>query len=111
MRIISLPSVIALALGAWAGAPAVAQVPPACPPGYYLYTDGQCYPGPQPVYPQPPYEVIAPVYQPPVVYDGFALGIGFGGGGHWSGGRGGDGRGGAHGGGGHGGGGHGGERH
>ncbi len=80
MRTISRPSLIALAVGAWAGAPAIAQIPPSCPPGYYLYTDGQCYPGPQPVYPQPDYDVIAPVYQPPVVYDGFALGIGFGGG-------------------------------
>jgi hypothetical protein len=93
MKTIWLPSLIALALGASAGTPAVAQIPPACPPGYYLYTDGRCYPGPQPVYPQPDYDVIAPVYQPPVVYDGFALGIGFGGGrgdrGHGGGARGG----------------------
>jgi hypothetical protein len=101
MKTLALPSLIALAVGGWAGAPAVAQVPPACPPGYYLYTDGQCYPGDQPLYPQPYYDYTAPVYQPPVVYDGFALGIGFGGGhfdrGHFDRGHGGGGHGESHG--------------
>jgi hypothetical protein len=99
MRTIFLPSVIALALGTWAGAtPAEAQVPPGCPPGYYLGSDGQCYPGAQPVYPPPDYDVAPPVYQPPFVIDGFApgigIGVGIGGRGHGGGFRGGGGRGG-----------------
>lgn len=86
-------------------APVGAQVPPGCPPGYSLYSDGQCYPNPQPVYPAPLYDVSAPVYQPPVVFDGFSIGIGLGGG-YRGGGHGGGRRfnGGGHAGGGHGGG-------
>ncbi len=96
-----LPSVIAVALGTWAGAaPADAQTPPVCPQGYYLASDGQCYPGAPPTYVPPPYVVAPPVYQPPIVIDGFFPGIGFGGN-YGGGGRG-------HGGGGHGSGGHGG---
>jgi len=92
MRTILLPSAVALALGIWvSAAPADAQVPPACPIGYYLATDGRCYPGAPPVYAPPVYEVAPPVYQPPVVFDGFSLGIGIGlGGGYGGGYRGGD---------------------
>lgn len=79
MRTIFLPGVIALALGTWVGAaPADAQVPPGCPPGYYNASDGQCYPVGQPVYAPPVYEVAPPVYQPPFVYDGYGPGIGIG---------------------------------
>jgi len=78
MRTAFLPSVIALALGTFAGAaPADAQAP-ACPPGYYYASDGRCYPGAPPAYPPPVYEVAPPVYQPPVVLDGLILGIGLG---------------------------------
>jgi hypothetical protein len=78
MRIALLPSVIALALGTWAGAaPADAQAP-VCPPGYYFASDGRCYPGAPPAYPPPVYEYAPPVYQPPVVIDGLILGIGLG---------------------------------
>jgi len=103
MRRIFLPSVIALTLGTWAGvAPADAQVS-VCPPGYYLASDGQCYPGAPPVYYPPDYDVAPPIYQPPVIFDGFIPGIGYGR--HGWGGRGGGYRGGAgHGGAGRGGG-------
>jgi hypothetical protein len=78
VRTTFLPSVIALALGTWAGAaPAKAQTP-VCPAGYYYASDGQCYPGAAPVYPPPIYEVAPPIYQPPVVIDGFGIGIGLG---------------------------------
>jgi hypothetical protein len=94
MRTIFLPSVIALALGTWAGAvPANAQAP-VCPAGYYFASDGRCYPGGPPAYPPPVYEVAPPVYQPPVVLDGLAIGIGlgalFGGGERYGGDRGGE---------------------
>jgi hypothetical protein len=112
MRKTFLVSSVALALGTWAGAaPAAAQVP-VCPPGYFYASDGQCYPGPPPVYPPPVYDVAPPVYPPPVVVDGFGIGLGIGLGGFIGGGGRGDGghRGGEHGGlghpGGHGGGGH-----
>ena len=100
MRTISLPSVIVLVVGTWAGAaPADAQTP-VCPDGYYYSdSDGQCYPD------QPVYDVAPPVYLPPVVFDGYGIGLG-GGGGRGGIGRGGGGRGG--GGGGRGGGGRGG---
>lgn len=76
MRTISLPGVIALALGAWSFAgSALAQ---GCPPGYYYASDGRCYPGAPPVYPPPVYDYAPPVYQPPPVFDGFVLGIGLG---------------------------------
>lgn len=93
MRTIVLPSVIVLALGIGAlPAPAGAQAP-VCPYGYYLASDGQCYPGPPPAYPAPVYEVAPPVYQPPVIFDGLDIGIGLGfggrGGGWHGGGRGG----------------------
>jgi len=99
MRTIFLPSVIALALGTWAGAaPADAQTPPVCPPGYYLAGDGQCYPGGPPVYSPPVYEVAPPIYQPPFVFDGYGpgigIGVGIGGRGYGGGFRGGGGRGG-----------------
>ena len=100
MRTIFLPGVIALALGTWAGAaPADAQVPPGCPPGYTYGSDGQCYPAGATVYAPPVYEVAPPVYQPPFVYDGYGPGIGIGiglgfGGRDGGGGRGGGGRGG-----------------
>jgi hypothetical protein len=102
MRIIFLPSIIAVSLGTWVGAaPANAQAPP-CPYGYYYASDGQCYPGSPPLYPPPAYVVAPPVYQPPFVIDGFGIGIGLGvrggwrrgGWGHGGGGRGGGGRGG-----------------
>ena len=94
MRTAFLPSVIALALGTWAGAaPSNAQVP-VCPAGYYYASDGQCYPGAPPIYPPPVYEVAPPVYEPPVIFDGFSIGIGLGGGGYRGGGRGYGGRGG-----------------
>jgi hypothetical protein len=99
MRRIFLPSVIALALGTWAGvAPADAQVS-VCPPGYYLASDGQCYPGAPPVYYPPVYDVAPPIYEPPVVIDGFfpGIGVGIGGGRRGGGYRGGGGRGGGHG--------------
>ncbi|HYB56138.1 MAG TPA: hypothetical protein VEK12_08210 [Alphaproteobacteria bacterium] len=103
MRRIALPSVIALALGTWAGvAPADAQTPPqpVCPAGYYLASDGMCYPGSPPVYYPPDYDVAPPIYQPPVIFDGFIPGIGYGHrgwGGHGHAGHGGAGRGGGHG--------------
>lgn len=68
---------IALALGAGVAAPVDAQTP-VCPPGYYYASDGQCYPGSEPYYGPPAYEFAPPVYQPPVVFDGFSLGLGFG---------------------------------
>jgi hypothetical protein len=72
MRTISLPSVIALAVAAWAFAgPAYAQ---SCPRGYYYADDGRCYPRAPP----PVYDYAPPVRQPPPVIDGFALGIGLG---------------------------------
>ncbi|MGO9786632.1 MAG: hypothetical protein ACLPL5_07480 [Stellaceae bacterium] len=78
MRTIILSSVVALALGSWAvPAPAGAQAP-VCPYGYYLASNGQCYPGPAPYYPAPVYEVAPPVYQPPIVFDGLGIGIGLG---------------------------------
>lgn len=78
MRSVFLPTVIALALAAWTGAaPANAQAP-VCPYGYYLASDGRCYPGAPPVYAPPVYEVAPPIYQPPVVIDGFVPGIGLG---------------------------------
>jgi len=99
MRKIFLPGAIALALGTWMGAaPADAQVPPGCPPGYYYASDGQCYPGAPPVYPPPDYDVAPPVFLPPVVIDGFVPGIGFGRG-NWGGHGGGPRGGGPHGGG------------
>jgi len=98
MRKISLPCVIALALGTWAGAPPADAQTPVCPPGYFFASDGQCYPGAPPIYPPPVYEVAPPVYQPPVIFDGFGIGIGLGGriggGERGGGGRGGGGRGG-----------------
>jgi len=96
MRTIVLPSVIVLALGIGAlPAPADAQVP-VCPYGYYLASDGLCYPGPPPYYPALVYSVAPPVYQPPLIFDGIDIGIGFGFGGR-GGGRGGGERGGGHG--------------
>jgi hypothetical protein len=101
MRIISLASGLALALAIWAyDRPADAQVAPVCPDGYYLATDGQCYPGQPPVYPPPIYDDAPAVFEPPVIFDGFGIGIGIGGGGY----------GGGYGGRGYGGGGHGGNR-
>jgi len=98
MRRIFLSSAVAFALGSWAGAaPADAQAP-VCPPGYYLGTDGQCYPGAPPVYPVPYYDVAPPIYQPPFVFDGYGpgigIGVGIGGRGYGGGFRGGGGRGG-----------------
>lgn len=97
-----------IAIGVGIGiASAQAQTPAGCPPGYLLYSDGQCYPDPQPAYPAPIYNIAAPVYPPPVVFDGFSIGIGFGG--HYRGGGHGGGRqfgGGGHGHASHGGGGH-----
>jgi hypothetical protein len=71
--------VVAVVLGACAGAAPVIAQTPVCPAGYYYASDGQCYPGSPPPYPPPVYEYAPPVYQPPVVFDGFALGIGLGG--------------------------------
>jgi hypothetical protein len=68
--------VIALTLGAWAFVgPASAQ---SCPRGYFYAANGGCYPGLQPTYAPPVYDYAPPVYQPPLVYDGFALGVGLG---------------------------------
>ena len=79
MRRAFLPCAVAVAaLGAVAAAPAGAQVPPGCPPGYYLATDGQCYPGEPPDYVPPVYDVAPPIIQPPFVIDGFIPGIGYG---------------------------------
>jgi hypothetical protein len=91
-----LPSVIALALGTWAAIAPVHAQTPVCPAGYYYASDGQCYPGGPPAYPAPVYEVAPPVYQPPFVFDGFAVGLGLGAliGGGERGGRGFEGRGG-----------------
>jgi hypothetical protein len=76
MKIISLPSAIALAVAMWAAVgPASAQT---CPAGYYYASDGQCYPGAPPSYPPPVYVNAPPVYQPPAVFDGFAIGLGIG---------------------------------
>ncbi len=86
MRRVLLPSAIALAFALCVGAvPAGAQAPPMCPPGYYLATDGLCYPA-RPIYAPPVYEA-APVYQPPIIFDGFSvgIGIGIGGGGYYGG--------------------------
>lgn len=47
-----------------------------CPPGYYYASDGNCYPGPPPTYAPPAYDVAPPVVPPPVVTDGFLLGLG-----------------------------------
>ena len=74
-RICALAATAAVGLAA---IPAHAQMPPGCPPNYYLATDGNCYPGPPPVYPQPVYQVAPPVDQPPLVFDGLVLGIGLG---------------------------------
>ena len=80
MRTIFLSCAIALAAGSWIGTvPAAAQVPPGCPPGYYLAQDGQCYPGTPPVYPAPLYDVGPPIVAPPVILDFFDPGIGYGG--------------------------------
>jgi hypothetical protein len=78
MRRIFLSSVIALALGSWAGAAPAAAQAPVCPAGYYLATDGQCYPGGPPVYAPQGYDVDPPIYQPPFVFDGYGPGIGIG---------------------------------
>lgn len=70
-----------LSLGPLAAAPALAQTPPACPPGYYFASDGYCYPAqPPPIYAYPPpvYDPAPPVYQPPPVIDGLAIGVGLG---------------------------------
>jgi hypothetical protein len=72
---IRLLSGLALVLGALAGA-APLDAQPVCPVGYYYASDGRCYPGAAPVYPAPAYVVAPPVYQPPAIIDGFALGIG-----------------------------------
>jgi hypothetical protein len=96
MRTIFLPSAVVLALAIWAGAAPVHAQAPVCPYGYYLASDGQCYPGAPPAYPPPVYEYAPPIYQPPVVIDGFGLGIGLGFGGR-GGFHGGGGRGGGHG--------------
>ena len=80
MKTASLPRIIALAIGTLVGAATADAQTPVCPPGYFYASDGQCYPSAsQPVYPLPVYAVAPPVYQPPVVFDGFSLGIGFGG--------------------------------
>ncbi len=99
MRTIVLSSVIALALGSWAVPASTDAQAPMCPYGYYLASDGQCYPGPPPYYPAPVYSVAPPVYQPPLIFDGLSIGIGLGFGGR---GRGGGWHGGGRGGGGHG---------
>jgi hypothetical protein len=57
------------------GAP-VAAWAQSCPPGYYYASDGNCYPGPPPTYAPPAYDAAPPVAPPPVVTDGFLLGLG-----------------------------------
>ena len=63
--------------GAW---PAPAQMPPACPAGYYYASDGYCYPEPQATYSYAPpvYDATPPSYSPPPVADGLAIGLGLG---------------------------------
>jgi hypothetical protein len=84
MRTIALVSVVVvLMLGTWPMVEFASGQPPgyACPYGYYYATDGYCYPAQQPAYvyyPPPVYEYAPPVYQPPAVYDGYGIGLGFG---------------------------------
>ncbi|MDE2165125.1 MAG: hypothetical protein KGJ66_02150 [Alphaproteobacteria bacterium] len=69
----ALAGVLAGALGVAMPLAAFAQT---CPPGYYYASDGNCYPGPPPTYPAPAYDATPPVAPPPVVMDGFLLGLG-----------------------------------
>jgi hypothetical protein len=60
--------------------PAVAQTAPGYQPGYYIASDGYCYPQPQPTYAYPPpvYDPAPPVYQPAPDIAGVAIGVGLG---------------------------------
>jgi hypothetical protein len=73
----SILGVIALTIWMAAGiAPADAQTP-SCSPGYYVASDGRCYPGSPPVDP-PPTDTAPPINRPPVVFNGPDFGFGYG---------------------------------